>query len=92
MDIDFIAWFDLSRRSKFHFVNLFTGLDFPFPSRRVTNRENITIQSIFHCLDMFFILPSGKYSGILETGEIEEDHCSSYLVPGPDFIKQTFRK
>ena len=53
--------------------------------------RNITIQSIFHCLDMFFLLPQGKYSRILETMEIEEDNCSSYLVPRISSNKQTER-
>ena len=53
--------------------------------------RNITIQSIFHCLDMFFLLPQGKYSRILETMEIEEDNCSPYLVPRISSYKQTER-
>ena len=53
--------------------------------------RNITIQSIFHCLDMFFLLPQGKYSRILETTEIEEDNCSPYLVPRISSNKQTER-
>ena len=53
--------------------------------------RNITIQSIFHCLDMFFLLPQGKYSRILETMEIEEDNCSPYLVPRISSNKQTER-
>ena len=51
--------------------------------------RNITIQSIFHCLDMFFLLPQGKYSRILETTEIEEDNCSPYLVLRISSNKQT---
>ena len=40
---------------------------------------------------MFFLLPQGKYSRILETMEIEEDNCSPYLVPRISSNKQTER-
>ena len=66
-----------------HLQNLvFQTLSLIFLSISASNKPKIyyKIQSIFHCLGLFFLSPQGKYSRILETMEIEEDNCPSYLL------------